>query len=371
MSILKALRTVEVFFERRKFARAEADAEKIGSLIAPFINATGQAALHDLKRCIPYWSLSNEALRKYLGYVAGVIDAGQQCGLGKTSTDDWTATELVFHQVIGAQLDWIPGCDSFLEVNRLGLEVGGTAIGGMQRLPDFNEAMKLGANDFLSVGSPGFFPRGLHELGLFLSVQDGAERNGNKRVVPNESLSEKNIFDRSQDRALSDVEFFRKECLRAVYGHCIVKDRNIRASDSVIVGPRFINCKDGSDDSISDVSPDEIKVDCSEPIIARCLTAKSEIDFDNCAAVADNVAKFLIFSRGVECAKVLFQLIRLENLSDWHLLAEQEMKDYLSANHELKQRALKVMASAKSIDMQTVERIEAEGWQVGCDRNDL
>jgi len=179
---------IQSFFAKRKFAKAQADAERIGSAIAPFLNVTGQVALPELKRGISTWNLSNEVLRKYLGYVAGVIDAGQQNTLGKTSTDDWTATELVFHQVIGAQLDWIPGCELFLEMNRQGLEVGGTAIGGMQRLPDFNEAMQLGASDFLSVGSPGFFPKGLHELGLFLSIQDGAENSSRNEPSPDEYL---------------------------------------------------------------------------------------------------------------------------------------------------------------------------------------
>jgi len=93
---------------KRKFAKAEADAEELGKAIAPFIDVIGQFALPELKGNVKSWSLSNRTLINYLGYVAGVIDAEYQSGLGKSSTDDWTATEIVFRQIVEAQLDWIP-----------------------------------------------------------------------------------------------------------------------------------------------------------------------------------------------------------------------------------------------------------------------
>lgn len=353
------------FFAKRRLAKAQLDAAELANSIAPFLNATGQTALHDLKRSIPFWSLTNGSLRKYLGYVAGVIDAGQQSVLGKTSADDWTATELVFHQVIEAQLDWILGCDSFLEVNRLSLEAGGTAIGGMQRLADFNEAMKLGASDFLLAGSPGFFPKGLYNLGLFLSVQDGTEHNESKEPVPAEYLSEVNIFDSSQDHKLSDTGFFRRKCLAEIYGNCIAKGRNILPSDFVTINRAHIDVQEGPGESNTGNSLDEMNmtiiVSCSEPIIARCLTTSVELDFENCTAVVDNITKYLVFSRGRDEALSLFRLMRMENLVWGPLSGEQEMRDYFLAIGKLEQRVLKVMASAKSIDMQTVERIEAEG----------
>ncbi|MBK7674701.1 MAG: hypothetical protein IPJ27_07975 [Candidatus Accumulibacter sp.] len=153
------------FLERRRFSRAQAHAEKISSLIAPFINATGELAYNTLQRNIQSWSLSNPTLISYMGYVAGIIDAADNT-LGHSSTEDWTATEIVFHQIIDAQLDWIEGIQVFIEANRLGIECGGSTIGGMQRDPQFMAAMQLGGVDFLSIGQTGFFPKGLFELGL-------------------------------------------------------------------------------------------------------------------------------------------------------------------------------------------------------------
>ena len=153
------------FLERRKISRAKAHAKKISSLIAPFINATGELAYSTLKRNIQSWNLSNSTLINYLGYVAGVIDAADNI-LGHSSTKDWTATEIVFHQIVDAQLDWIDGSQSFIEINKIGIECGGTAIGGMQRDPQFMAAMQLGGVDFISIGQIGYFQIGLFELGL-------------------------------------------------------------------------------------------------------------------------------------------------------------------------------------------------------------
>jgi hypothetical protein len=153
------------FLKRRKLSRAKAHAEKISSLIAPFINATGELAYTTLQRNIQSWNLSNSTLINYLGYVAGVIDAADNT-LGHSSTKDWTATEIVFHQIVDAQLDWIDGIQAFIEVNKMGIECGGSTIGGMQRDPQFMAAMQLGGVDFLSIGQTGFFQKGLFELGL-------------------------------------------------------------------------------------------------------------------------------------------------------------------------------------------------------------
>ena len=153
------------FLQRRRFIRAQADAEKILSLIAPFLSVTGELASSTLRRNIPSWSLSNQTLINYLGYVAGVIDAADKL-IGHSSTEDWTATEIAFHQVIDAQLDWIDGIETFVEMNRMSVECGGSTIGGLQEDPHFLAAMQLGGVDFLSIGQPGFFPTGLFELGL-------------------------------------------------------------------------------------------------------------------------------------------------------------------------------------------------------------
>lgn len=353
MNILKDI------LAKRKFAKAEADADELGKAIAPFIDVIGQFALPELKENVKSWSLSNRTLISYLGYVTGVIDAEYQSGFGKSSADDWTATEIVFRQIVEAQLDWIPECKKyFLEPSRLGLELGGSTIGGMQRLPGFCEAMKLGREDFLAIGSPGFFPTGLHKLGLFLAVKEDPF----EQPVPEDCLSEKNIFDRLQDHKLSDFGFFRKECLYQIYGYCLVKDRNIRSSDLVMIGTRFINVQDGLEKTNTGDSPDEMIVSCSEPIIARCLTKKVSIDFDNCSAVADNITKYLIFSRGRDEALCLFRLIRMENVVYPALLDEKDHDDYFLASRELRQQVQKVMTHAVEIDMRYVERTEANGW---------
>jgi len=45
----------------------------------------------------------------------------------------------------------------------------------LQNNPQFLEAMNLGGNDFLSVGSPGFYPKGLFELGLVTGAKPTEE----------------------------------------------------------------------------------------------------------------------------------------------------------------------------------------------------
>src|SRR5512139_1351268 len=163
------MNVIKQFLKRRKFANAEADAGKIISVIHPFINFIGELSSHSLNQGVSSWSLSNKILLNYLGYVAGVIDAAEH-SLGKTRADDWTASEIVFHQLIVGQLDWIPGSEGFIKLNRMGVESGGSSIAGLQDNPQFLEAMKLGGSDFLSVGSPGFYPKGLFELGLLTGV---------------------------------------------------------------------------------------------------------------------------------------------------------------------------------------------------------
>jgi len=110
-----------------------------------------------------------------------VIDAADNL-LGNRSTDNWTATEIAFHKTIVAQLDWIPGSEAFIELNRIGIEFGGTTIGGLQNNPQFIEAMRLGGIDFLSSRLPDFHATGHHltghnKLGLLTGVkhEDTAE----------------------------------------------------------------------------------------------------------------------------------------------------------------------------------------------------
>lgn len=153
------------FLERRKLSKAKAHAKQISFLIAPFINATGELAHCSIQRNVKSWDLSNPTLVNYLGYIAGVIDAADQA-LGHSSTTDWTATEIVFHQVIEGQFGALDGIEAFLEVNKMGIECGGTIIQWLQEDQKFLAAMQLGGNDFLEVGQLGYFQRGLFELGL-------------------------------------------------------------------------------------------------------------------------------------------------------------------------------------------------------------
>ena len=168
------MNVIKRFLKRRKFAKAESDAAKITSVIHPFINFTGELSSNALNQGVSSWSLSNKILLNYLGYVAGVIDAAEY-SLGKSRADDWTASELVFHQIIEAQLDWIPGSETYIMLIGMGAEGGGSSIAGLQDNPQFLEAMKLGGNDFLSVGSLGFYPKGLFELGLVTGAKPTEE----------------------------------------------------------------------------------------------------------------------------------------------------------------------------------------------------
>jgi hypothetical protein len=158
---------IKQFLKRRKFSKAIADATKIRSLIHPFINATALLSRNALNQGVTSWSLSNNILLNYLGYVAGVIDAAEYF-LGKSRTDDWTASELVFHQIIEAQLDWIPGSEIYIRLIGMGAEGGGSSIAGLQDNPQFLEAMTLGGNDFLDMfrTKECFYQKGLYELGL-------------------------------------------------------------------------------------------------------------------------------------------------------------------------------------------------------------
>ena len=154
------------FLQRRKFSKAQAHAGKISSLIAPYINVTGKLAYDSLRKNIKFWDLTNQTLVSYLGYVAGVIDAADN-SLGHSSAEDWTATEIVFHQVIEAQLDWIDGSEAIIKIHNISMESDGSMIGGLQQIaPHFLTAMQLGGVDFLSTARPGFFPKGLFDLGL-------------------------------------------------------------------------------------------------------------------------------------------------------------------------------------------------------------
>jgi len=169
---------IKRFLKKRELVKHQADAERILSLINPYLNYLNAGGLQKfiLQQRISSWSLSNHFLLDYLGYIAGVIDAADNL-LGNRSTDNWTATEIAFHKTIVAKLDWIPGSEAFIELNRIGIEFGGTTIGGLQKNPQFLEAMRLGGIDFLSSKLPDFHPTGYSKLGLFTGVkhEDTAE----------------------------------------------------------------------------------------------------------------------------------------------------------------------------------------------------
>lgn len=141
----------------------------------------GELAANTLNREVNIWSLENTTLINYLGYVAGVIDAADNA-MGHSSTNDWTATEIAFHQVIDGQLNWIDGADIFIKMNAMGIECGGSTVGGLQRNPQFLAAMRLGGIDFLSTGTPGFFPSGLFELGLVTGGESTENNRGQTTV---------------------------------------------------------------------------------------------------------------------------------------------------------------------------------------------
>ncbi len=150
---------------KRKVSRAEAYSEEIKSRVAPYIDATFSLASLTLHLHITYWDLSNPTLLNYLGYVAGIIDAGD-LELGRAGRDDWTATEIVLHEIIEEKLSWIQGVEEYLKISQIGIASGGTMIGELEKVPAFSSAMRWGINDFLDRNKYDHPPIGLYESGL-------------------------------------------------------------------------------------------------------------------------------------------------------------------------------------------------------------
>lgn len=162
---------IKRFLKKREFAKHHARANKIAPLIVPLLGVAGELALPKLRRDITSWNLSNETLLTYLGYVSGVIEAADKF-LGNSNPSEWTAREIAFHLVIETQLDWIPGSEAFIELNRAGVEYGGTTIGALNEKVPFSVATLNGVIDFytyiksIRAGKPGFYHEELFKLGL-------------------------------------------------------------------------------------------------------------------------------------------------------------------------------------------------------------
>ncbi len=341
MSILKALRFVEVFFERRKFARAEADAERIASAIAPFIDAAGPCFIELLEQGVPSWNLNNEVLHSYLGYVSGIINAVQQDTLEKSESKDWAASELVFYKIVEAQLDWIPGSETWLAINGEG-GIGTNAMGGMQMISGFVRASKLGARDYCSRSTEGL----IKLLSLLNPDKISASDTPN---ISDEGLIAKFVYRSRQDHKLSDVGFFLKSTLYAVHRHCRFEGRNIVASDLVTISPWDIQVGNGSNDAKSGAY--ELAIRCSEPIIARNLISASEINLLNCCVVAQSILLYLIMSRSIEDTEMIMRLIRMDEMSNG---PNQQSPEYM----ELIEQFVRVRAYRNPIDMQSVRKSE-------------
>lgn len=133
----------------------------------------------ELRRLVPQWELDNDALMTFLGYVAGIIDAGEYrlfCKPGHPRKGG-LIIDLAFHQAINALLKDLPGTNLFLDANLISLKLslegnlgGQGAISGMQSSAAFCRAQLAGGNDFLSLiegvlqGRPGVAPLEMFEL---------------------------------------------------------------------------------------------------------------------------------------------------------------------------------------------------------------
>ncbi len=335
---------IKGFFEKRRLAKAQKNAEKIGTVVAPFICGMGAFALEELKKYVPSWSLKNKVLLNYLGYVAGVITNAEYNILGTAGTGGFTASEIVFDQIIEAQLDWIPGTDDILKMHRAILECGGSgAIVGMQRFPDgprFNRAMKLGAEDICSIGSPGYLPKGLIELGLFCNVDEEDVTSNANIFVKEAAIAE--LLEKRHDPKLLEKQFWFADCLDEVNTHCMVNERNVVSTDIFFFNPWYMSLSTDSHAKSCPFDEYSIQIPCSEPIISRSLRRTSEIDLTNCFDVTQSIYKYLVASCGVSNIKTFFHYYKKEKMNEISPCIE---------DNEMFQRVKAMLPDVAPIDM--------------------
>lgn len=124
-----------------------------------------------IKKEVPTWNLENVTLQRYLGYVAGVIDACLQNQLGASGTKVHEAVQnRVFHLFIERYLSDVAGVEVFFSINKTMGNLSRSPVGGLQHYDDFLKAEILGGTDWSNLGSRGFFPVGLMDLGFMLPV---------------------------------------------------------------------------------------------------------------------------------------------------------------------------------------------------------
>lgn len=150
------------------------EAEKIIPIVGPYIRLISTITSDKIKREVTRWDLENETLLKYLGYIAGAIDAAESIRIDKSKPLFCKIRDLVFLWQIKENLDWLDGVDVFLHLGKMDLEEDRLTIDGLQSQFLFFEAMIYGGNDYLRglSGEPGFYPIGLIELGL---ISGGSE----------------------------------------------------------------------------------------------------------------------------------------------------------------------------------------------------
>lgn len=113
------------------------------------------------------WDLENPVLSQVLGYIAGFLDSAYQ--LLQPKKYDESLIDNVFVDAVERNFKSIPGVATFVRFSRLGVNNGGSVIGGLQDHPAFMKGRMVGGNDFVDffnnrrAGRPGA-PMGLVRL---------------------------------------------------------------------------------------------------------------------------------------------------------------------------------------------------------------
>ena len=164
-----------------KDARTTKKAVKIRDITSQLLLSVPDFTSDYVTNHIPIWDLSNPYLRRYLGYIAGVLDAGAYA-LGRSKYDE-LAIEMVFHGYITRTHSDMPNVTEFLSANETSLrnqldgEYGGSGfIGGLQTYSGFVETQLAGGREFLGMleasqsQNPGWMP--IELLRLFIVDED-------------------------------------------------------------------------------------------------------------------------------------------------------------------------------------------------------
>lgn len=171
-------------------------AKSIADLTTPLIETVVSLTIYKVQEDITIWDLSNKTLRRYLGYVAGVLDYADYVLNENEDTprNDTTAIDMVFYDFIKKSLSDLTDIQKFLTKeqksieSRLNGENNSGLIGLIEHDQDFSSAFHLGADDFANAieMKKGWYPAGLFQLELISAGENANFGNKNK---PNEQFS--------------------------------------------------------------------------------------------------------------------------------------------------------------------------------------